>query len=550
MAKNQKKPITTKKHLARLERERRQTRFIVIGSVIVLVVVVIVLLIGTFNQVGYKALNKTFLPSLLPVASVNGDSIKASTWEAQTRYARYSTIRNAQQLIQLAQIFGSDPSTGSSFLQQLQQTVTQLDPVTMGQQVMDQMINDKLIRQEATRRGIVVSPEDVDKAFQAAFGYYPNGTPTPTATNPGSLTSTLSPLQMTLVPPSPTPTATATLTATTTVSGTAKVTSTLLPAGTNTSSPTDTNTPAPTGTNMPPSTGAGTLEPTENGTSSPTNTSMPSPTNTSTPSPTNTNTPMPTATFTLTPSLTPSATQVLTPTLTSTPAPTATPYTQQGYENLKATTIANFQKEDQVSESDLRFLIESALYRQKVMDAVLTDEGVSQMEDQVWARHILVADETTANEVEAKVREPNANWYELANKYSTDPGSKNSGGDLGWFGKGKMIAEFEQAAFGLGVGEISQPIKTQYGYHIIQSLGLESRPISDQDYQSLRSQKFQDWLTAQKDKAKIVTHDWWKKIAPDQPALPADTLNTISQMIQQQQQQQQFPGLTQPTTTP
>jgi peptidyl-prolyl cis-trans isomerase D len=541
MAKNRKKPITTKKHQARLERERRQTRFIVIGSVIVLVVVVIVLLAGTFNQYGYKALDKTFLPKLLTVASVNGDSVKASDWEAQTRYARYSQIRNAQQLIQLAQIFGSDPSTGQSFLQQLQQTVTQLDPVTMGQQVMDQMVNDKLIRQEAARRGIVVSKEDLDKAFQAAFGYYPNGTPTPTATIPPIYTSTLSPLQMTLVPPSPTPTATATLTATTTVSGTAIVTGTLLPTGTNTSVPTGTNTPAPTDTSIPPSTGSGTLAPTENGT--------PSPTNTSTPSPTNTNTPTPTATLTLTPSQTATATQVLTPTLTWTPSPTATPYTQQGYENLKATTVAMFQKEDQVSESDLRYLIESAIYRQKVMDAVLNDEGVSQLEEEVWARHILVADEQTANEVETLVRQPNANWYELANKYSTDPGSKDNGGDLGWFGKGQMIAEFEQAAFSLGVGEISQPIKTQYGYHIIQVLGHENRPISDQAYQTLRTQKFQDWLTAQKEKAKVVIHDWWKKIVPDQPALSTNDLNTISQMIQQSQQQQP-PSLTVPTTTP
>jgi peptidyl-prolyl cis-trans isomerase D len=493
MAKDLKKPITTKKHLARLERERRQTRIIVITSVVVLVSVILLLVAGTFNQYGYKVLDKTFLPSLVAVASVNGDNIKTSDWEAQTRYARYSTIRNAQQLVQLAQIFGSDPSTGSSFVQQLQQTVSQLTPETMGQQVMDQLVNDVLIRQEATRRGITISPAEVDKAFQSAFGYYPDGTPTPTATVPPISTSTLSPLQMTLVPPSPTPTATPTLTVTATVAGTTALTGTPLPAGTGTLQPELTGTPGP--------------------------------------------------------SQTPTATEVLTPTLTPTEAPTPTPYTQQGFENLKATTIAQFTKDDQVSEGDLRFLIESSLYRQKVMEAVLKDEGVSQMEEQVWARHILVADEQTANEVLAKVKEPNADWYVLANKYSTDTGSKDSGGDLGWFGKGKMIAEFEQAAFGLQVGEISQPVKTQYGYHIIQVLGHENRPISDQDYQTLQQQKFQDWLTSQKDKAKVVIHDWWKKVVPDQPALPADVLNAVNQMLQQQQQQQ-IPGLTVPTTTP
>jgi len=493
MAKESKKTITTKKHIARLERERRQTRIIVITSVVVLVSVVILLLAGSFtsNNNGFKALDKAGLTSLLPVASVNGDNIKTKDWEAQTRYARYSTIRNAQQLVQLAQIFGSDPSTGSSFVQQLQQTISQLTPETMGQQVMDQMVNDKLIHQEATRRGITISQDEVDKAFQAAFGFYPNGTPTPTATIPGLSTSTISPLQMTLVPPSPTPTATPTLTVTAAVSGTP------LPAGTGTPQPGLTSTPSP--------------------------------------------------------SLTPTATQVLTPTLTPTEAPTPTPYTQQGYDDLKKKTLDTFKKDDQVSETDLRFLIESSLYRQKVMEAVLKDLGVSQMEEEVWARHILVADEQTANEVLAKVKEPNADWYGLANKYSIDPGSKDSGGDLGWFGKGKMIPEFEQAAFALQPGEISQPVKTQAGYHIIQALGHENRPIADKDYQTLQQQKFQDWLTAQKDKAKVVIRDWWKKIAPDQPALPADVLTTINQMLQQQQQQQQqqqLPGLTQPIPIP
>ena len=499
MAKESKKTITTKKHLARLERERRQTRFIVITSVVVLVSVIVLLVAGIFtsNNNGYKTLDKAGLTSLLPVASVNGDNIKTKVWEAQTRYARYATIRNVNQLVQLAQVFGSDPSTGSSFVQQLQQTISQLTPESMGQQVMDQMISDKLIRQEAARRGITISQDEADKAFQAAFGFFPNGTPTPTATIPPFSTSTLSPLQMTLVPPSPTPTATPTLTVTATVSGTVTVTGTLPPAGSGTPQPGLTSTPPP--------------------------------------------------------SLIPTATQVLTPTLTPTPEPTATPYTQQGFEDLKKKTLDQFMKDDQVSETDLRFLIESSLYREKVMEAVLKDQGVSQMEEQVWARHILVADEQTANEVLAKVKEPNADWYALANQYSTDTGSKNNGGDLGWFGKGKMIPEFEQAGFALQPGEISQPVKTQYGYHIIQTLGHENRPIPDQDYQTLRQQKFQDWLKALKDKAKIVTHDWWKKIVPDQPALPADVQNTVNQMLQQQQQQQQqqqIPGLTQPYPTP
>jgi len=67
------------------------------------------------------------------------------------------------------------------------------------------------------------------------------------------------------------------------------------------------------------------------------------------------------------------------------------------------------------------------------------------------------------------------NFAEFAQKYSQDPGSKDNGGDLGWFGKGKMIPEFEKTAFSLGKGKISEPVKTNYGYHLI--LLLDKREI-------------------------------------------------------------------------
>ncbi len=86
--------------------------------------------------------------------------------------------------------------------------------------------------------------------------------------------------------------------------------------------------------------------------------------------------------------------------------------------------------------------------------------------EQVKARHILVKDEKTANEVYEKVKK-GEDFGKVAKKYSTGPSASN-GGELGYFGKGKMVKPFETAAFALKVGEISKPVKTSFGYHVIQ----------------------------------------------------------------------------------
>lgn len=85
------------------------------------------------------------------------------------------------------------------------------------------------------------------------------------------------------------------------------------------------------------------------------------------------------------------------------------------------------------------------------------------------ASHILVKDRALAQELLKRIKS-GANFEGLAREHSTCP-SKSSGGDLGWFGPGKMVQSFEYACKNLGVGSISDVVQTQFGYHIIKVTG-------------------------------------------------------------------------------
>jgi len=85
------------------------------------------------------------------------------------------------------------------------------------------------------------------------------------------------------------------------------------------------------------------------------------------------------------------------------------------------------------------------------------------------ASHILVKDRALAQALLAKIKQ-GADFASLARENSTCP-SKSQGGDLGWFGPGKMVPAFESACKGIGVGSVSDVVQTQFGYHLIKLTG-------------------------------------------------------------------------------
>jgi peptidyl-prolyl cis-trans isomerase C len=116
------------------------------------------------------------------------------------------------------------------------------------------------------------------------------------------------------------------------------------------------------------------------------------------------------------------------------------------------------------------------LYFEKTIKASVKDEDAKKFydeqvkavkpEEEVKARHILVEEEAKAKEIAEKITK-GGDFTALAKEFSKDPGSKENGGDLGFFSKGQMVPEFEAAAFALEKGKVSAPVKSNFGWHII-----------------------------------------------------------------------------------
>lgn len=167
------------------------------------------------------------------------------------------------------------------------------------------------------------------------------------------------------------------------------------------------------------------------------------------------------------------------------------------------------------TEEEYKEFIRVQLYRQKLNADI--EAGITPpTEEQVRARHILVEDLETAEDIRQQL-DDGGDFGDLAREFSTD-GSAASGGDLGWFPRGRMVEPFEEAAFGAEVGEIVGPVESQFGYHLIQVLGKEERPASASAMDNLVFTTLTDILNQYKEEADIeFGEEDWVKYTPNEP---------------------------------
>lgn len=453
--KSVKSKVVTKKHLAKKEKEARQTRIILISTIVLLGVIV--------SLVGYGLIDNYIVKPNKIVAHVGDKVIKAGEFEKEVKYYRLSMINQAYTYIQYSSMFGD---YGSSFLTQAQDMVTQLyDQEAVGKAVLDQMIDRIIMDEEAKKYGISVSLAEIQEAKQAGFDFYPSGTPTPTVTPTPVFTPTISNSQMDLLKYTATPTDSATSTQE-------------IEDGDSTSTPD----PTLDATEVPELTEVQDVEATSQNTVA--------------------ETPAPTATIT----------------------PTPTVYTTQGfgkeYDNyLDTLSSINFKAKD------VDRLFEYQILQEKLLAKITED--LEPFEDQVWARHILVATEEEANSILDRLI-AGEDFAILASELSLDSGSAVSGGDLGWFGRNRMVIEFEEAAFALKEGEISQPVKTTNGWHIIQLIGKGNIALNASEFENFKQTTYAKWIISiRESRNDIVIETNYVDFVPTTPEVPESILTSL-----------------------
>ncbi|MCL4862053.1 MAG: peptidylprolyl isomerase [Caldilineaceae bacterium] len=521
----------TRKEIRTRARDRERNRRLFIGAGVAIGLALLLIIIGA-------VITYTIRPNSA-IATVGGQQIITRDFWKRVRFEKRQMENQLAQMQQLQAQFGQN--FFASQIMQLQSTLA--SPFAMGIQVLDRMIDEVVIEQQAATRGITVSADEVEAALREEIANSRGAVTEPQATETADAAGIA-----TATAESWTPTPTATLDTTGVVTATATPFPTPEPLPT---SPIISDTGYTEGINLLTenlgAAGGLTLDEYRNLIrlrllSERLEAAITDETVMATEEqvharhiliairdadPTLENNDE-TSDDGETDALTDTETVTVTTALTDLTALTATATVTATEEAIDEASSEAPVGEEAPAEDELTEEEETVTETPAVSDAmtetatITVTESVTETEADDLAASEPLTDTTTADELEEiTFADPNAprteaealalaesirmrilageDFAALAAEYSDDPGSGANGGDLGWFGRGRMVPEFEEAAFTLPLNVVSEPVKTDFGYHLIEVLEKDdARPKDENQVLQERQQAFQSWLQEQK----------------------------------------------------
>lgn len=155
------------------------------------------------------------------------------------------------------------------------------------------------------------------------------------------------------------------------------------------------------------------------------------------------------------------------------------------------------------TEADLREDVRGSLLVARLRATVLAETGDVQMIQAVRARHILLETQAEADDIKTRLQSGES-FDVLAAQFSRDVSTKDNGGDLGFFVRDDLTTpELAELAFALTPGQMAGPIQTLLGWHIVETLAFEERPLTDESLARAQEQQFTAWLNERKAQATI-----------------------------------------------
>lgn len=237
--------------------------------------------------------------------------------------------------------------------------------------------------------------------------------------------------------------------------------------------------------------------------------------------PQGTPTPLPSATPAATPTLpveqteTPTSVAEATPLPTGTPLPTPTVYTEEAYLEDRQEYF-NSLEEQGITEADFSMLVLADLYQGKLLEAFRAE--VPAETEHALLRHILVAEQEQAEEILRQLEEGEA-WDDMVQEFSEDVATKESGGDLGWLPLASIRNQYGELFYalvlGVAEGMFGGPIETTDGWHIVQVVSREVRPLGENEYEQALFDHFNAWLTEARAEESVSVSESWLGLVPD-----------------------------------